>query len=206
MYAPGEYDLAGFSVGVVERARMLDGKRARPGDKVIGVASSGLHSNGYSLARRVLEGEMKLGVRDRVPALGTTVGEALLVPTKIYAVVVRALVDGLGPSLHGLSHITGGGLGGNLPRVLPDGLGARLDLGSYERPAIFRVLAQGGPVEEAEMRRTFNLGVGLCAVVEPSCAERALDAARAAGETAWVLGEVIEVGDVAYEDRVRFVA
>jgi phosphoribosylformylglycinamidine cyclo-ligase len=206
MYAPGEYDLAGFAVGVVDRARMLDGKQARPGDAVVGVASSGLHSNGYSLARRVLEGEMRLGVQDRIAALGTTLGEALLVPTRIYAAAVRALLEASGPALHGLSHITGGGLGGNLPRVLPDGLGARLDLRSYERPAIFRLIAEGGPVEEGEMRRTFNLGVGLCAVVAREGARRAIEALGAAGERAWVLGEVIEVGDVPYEERVRFEA
>jgi phosphoribosylformylglycinamidine cyclo-ligase len=204
MYAPGEYDLAGFAVGVVDRARMLDGTRARAGDAVVGVASSGLHSNGYSLARRVLEEEMKLGVRDRAPGLDATVGEALLVPTKIYAKAVGALLDACGPEVHGLAHITGGGLGGNLPRVLPDGLGARLDLASYARPAIFDVIARGGPVEEDEMRRTFNLGVGLCAVVAREAASRAIAALRAAGEQAWALGEVIDVGAVAYEDRVRF--
>jgi phosphoribosylformylglycinamidine cyclo-ligase len=204
MYAAGEYDLAGFAVGVVERGKMLDGKQARAGDAVIGVASSGLHSNGFSLARRVLEGEMKLGMKDHLAALGTTVGKALLVPTKIYAGAVRALLDGCGPALHGLSHITGGGLGGNLPRVLPDGLGARLDLGSYERPTIFQVIAEGGPVEEDEMRRTFNLGVGLVAVVAKVGARPAIEALHAAGEKAWVLGEVIEVGAVAYEERVQF--
>jgi phosphoribosylformylglycinamidine cyclo-ligase len=204
MYAPGEYDLAGFAVGVVERSRMLDGKAARAGDVVIGVASSGLHSNGYSLARRVLEGEMALRMGDHVAALGTTVGEALLVPTRIYAAAVRGLLDACGPALHGLSHITGGGISGNLPRVLPDGLGARVDLGSYERPAIFRVIAGGGPVDEAEMRRTFNLGVGLCAVVAKEGAETALAALGNAGERAWVLGTVIEVGDAPFEERVRF--
>jgi phosphoribosylformylglycinamidine cyclo-ligase len=206
MYAPGEYDLAGFAVGVVDRAKMLDGKQAREGDVVLGVASSGLHSNGYSLARRVVEGELKLGIHDRWPGVGATVGEALLVPTKIYAAAVRALIEACGAEVHGLSHITGGGLGGNLPRVLPDGVGARLDLGSYERPAIFRAIAEGGPVEEGEMRRTFNLGVGLCAVVAPDAAERAIAALVGAGERAWRLGAVIEVGDVAYEDRVRFEA
>jgi phosphoribosylformylglycinamidine cyclo-ligase len=204
MYAPGEYDLAGFSVGVVERGKMLDGTRAKAGDVVIGVASSGLHSNGYSLARRVLEGEMKLSMNDRVAELGATVGEALLVPTKIYAKAVRALLDRCSASLRGLSHITGGGLGGNVPRVLPEGLGARISLGSYERPAIFRVLAEGGPVEESELRRTFNLGVGLVAIVAKEGAGDAIEALRGAGEAAWALGEVIEVGDVAYEDRVRF--
>ena len=204
MYEAGEYDLAGFAVGVVDRAKMLDGKQARAGDVVLGVASSGLHSNGYSLARRVIEGEMKLGIGDRLPALGTTVGQALLVPTRIYAAAVRALIDACGTDLHGISHITGGGLGGNLPRVLPEGLGARLDLGSYERPAIFRVIAGGGPVDEEEMRRTFNLGVGLAVVVSREGVACALGALRGAGEQAWVLGEVIEVGEVAYEERVRF--
>ena len=204
MYAPGEYDLAGFAVGVVERGKMLDGKQAKAGDAVIGIASSGLHSNGYSLARRVFD-EMKLGMNDRVTELGMTVGEALLTPTKIYAKAVRALLDACGGSLHGLSHITGGGLGGNLPRVLPEGLGARVDLGSYARPAIFGVLARGGPVEEDEMRKTFNLGVGLVAVVSREAAPQAIEALHAAGETAWALGEVIDVGEVAYEARVRFV-
>jgi phosphoribosylformylglycinamidine cyclo-ligase len=204
MYAPGEYDLAGFSVGVVERGEMLDGKQAKAGDAVIAVGSSGLHSNGFSLARRVLEGEMKLAMGDRVAELGTTVGEALLVPTKIYARAVTALLGACGTAVHGLSHITGGGLGGNLPRVLPDGLGARVELGTYERPAIFRVIAAGGPVDEDEMRRAFNLGVGLVAVVEKDAAEQAIEALRGAGEAAWRFGEVIEVGDVAYEERVRF--
>jgi phosphoribosylformylglycinamidine cyclo-ligase len=203
MYAAGEYDLAGFAVGVVERGKMLDGKQARAGDTVIGVASSGLHANGFSLARRVLEGEMKLGMKDHLTELGTTLGEALLVPTKIYAVAVRALLDVCGPALHGIAHITGGGLGGNLPRVLPDGLGARLDLGSYQRPAIFRVIAEGGPVDEDEVRRTFNLGVGLVAVLAKEATRPAIEALHAAGESAWVLGEVIEVGAVAYEERVQ---
>jgi len=203
MYAPGEYDLAGFAVGVVERAKILDGKRTRPGDRVVAVASSGLHSNGFSLARRVLEGEMKLGMDARVEALGTTLGKALLTPTKIYAKTVSALLAATGDALRGISHITGGGLEGNVPRVLPDGLGVALDLGSYERPAIFRVIADGGPVDESEMRRTFNLGVGLCVVVAKEAEMKAIEALRAAGETAWSFGEVIEVGDVPYEERVR---
>jgi phosphoribosylformylglycinamidine cyclo-ligase len=204
MYADGEYDLAGFSVGVVDRKKMLDGKAARVGDVVIGVASSGLHSNGFSLARRVFEGSMKKAMSDRVDELGATVGQALLVPTKIYARAVAALLAEVGDAVHGLSHITGGGLGGNLPRVLPDHLGATLDLSAYERPAIFRVIAEGGPVEEAEMRRTFNLGVGLCAVVDKGSVDRALASLRGAGETAFVLGEIVETGDVAYEERVQF--
>ncbi|WP_437896521.1 phosphoribosylformylglycinamidine cyclo-ligase [Sorangium sp. So ce124] len=204
MYADGEYDLAGFAVGVVERSRILDGKRIAVGDAVIGVASSGLHSNGFSLARRVLEKEMGLTMSDRVADLGGTVGEALLTPTRIYARAITALLAACGDAVRGLSHITGGGLPGNLPRVLPDGLGARLDLGSYQRPAVFQVLQRGGPVEEAEMRRTFNLGVGLVAVVEKGAADRAIETLAKSGEQAWVLGEVLSVGDVPFEERVLF--
>ena len=204
MYAPGEYNLAGFAVGVVERSKMIDGKRIAIGDSVIAIASSGLHSNGYSLARRVLEGEMHLAMNDTIPDLGATVGEALLVPTRIYAKAVTALVAACGTDVHGLSHITGGGLPGNLPRAFPEGLGARVDLATYERPAIFRVLERGGPVEEAELRRTFNLGVGLVAIVSAGAASNAIAALTAAGERAWRFGDVIEVGDVPFEERVVF--
>ncbi|KYG08773.1 phosphoribosylaminoimidazole synthetase [Sorangium cellulosum] len=204
MYADGEYDLAGFAVGVVERSRILDGKRIAPGDAVLAVASSGLHSNGYSLARRVLEKEMGLRMSDRVDELGATVGDALLTPTRIYARAITALLAACGDAVRGLSHITGGGLPGNLPRVLPDGLGAQLDLRSYQRPAIFHLLQRGGPVDEAEMRRTFNLGVGLVAVVDKAAADNAIDALAASGERAWVLGEIVHVGDVPFEERVRF--
>jgi phosphoribosylformylglycinamidine cyclo-ligase len=204
MYADGEYDLAGFAVGVVERSRILDGKRIAPGDAVLAVASSGLHSNGYSLARRVLEKEMGLRMSDRVDELGATVGDALLTPTRIYARAITALLAACGDAVRGLSHITGGGLPGNLPRVLPDALGAQLDLRSYQRPAIFHLLQRGGPVDEAEMRRTFNLGVGLVAVVDKAAADNAIDALAASGERAWVLGEIVHVGDVPFEERVRF--
>jgi phosphoribosylformylglycinamidine cyclo-ligase len=204
MYAPGEYDLAGFAVGVVDRAKLIDGSRTRPGDVVLGVASSGLHSNGYSLARKVLFDVMGLGIGDPVPGLERTAGEALLVPTKIYARAVRELIAAVPEALRGLSHITGGGLPGNLPRVLPDGLGARVDLGAFERPAIFRVIKERGPVEEAEMRRTFNLGVGLVVVVAPEAASDALAALGGAGEEAFRLGEIIETGDAAFEERVVF--
>ncbi len=204
MYAPGEYDLAGFAVGVVDRAKLLDGSRTQTGDVVLGVASSGLHSNGYSLARKVLFEVLGLGVGDAVPGLGRTAGEALLVPTKIYARAVRELLAAVPEAVRGLSHITGGGLPGNLPRVLPDGLGARVDLGAFERPAIFRVIAERGPVEEAEMRRTFNLGVGLVVVVAPEAESAALAALRGAGEEAFRLGEIIATGDAAFEERVVF--
>jgi phosphoribosylformylglycinamidine cyclo-ligase len=193
MYADGEYDLAGFAVGVVERAAVLSPGNVRAGDAVIALASSGLHSNGYSLARRVFEAR-GVGYGDRVEALasmGANLGEALLTPTRIYVKAVRALQQACGDALHGLAHITGGGLVDNAPRCLPDGLGMRLD--RWERPAIFRVL--GESVEEPELRRAFNLGVGMTAVVAADSAGKAIDAAVAAGEKAWRLGEVIAVGD-----------
>ncbi len=205
MYEPGKYDLAGFVVGVVDRAKILDGSRSKPGDVVIGVASSGLHSNGFSLTRKVIFERMGLRVQDKLPGTNSTVGEALLVPTRIYVNAVRDLLAEVGDGVRGLSHITGGGLPGNLPRVLPDHLGANLDLGVFERPAIFRLIAEGGPVEESEMRRTYNLGVGLCVVTSPDSAARAIEVLEAAGETAFRLGEVVDVGPgVEFEDRVRF--
>jgi phosphoribosylformylglycinamidine cyclo-ligase len=177
-YAAGEYDLAGFAVGVVERARLLDGARITAGDAVIGVASSGLHSNGYSLARKVLPWETD-------PA----VAEAMLTPTRIYVKAVQALMAAV--DVRGLAHITGGGLPGNLPRVFPDGLGARLDAGSWTLPELFARIEREGPVERAEMLDTFNMGVGLCAVVPAADAQRAIDTLNAAGESAWRLGEVV---------------
>ncbi len=202
MYADGEYDLAGFTVGVVERSRVLDGKRARPGDAVIGVASSGLHSNGYSLARRVLLDELGLGYGDLVPGTERRVGEALLEPTRIYVKPALALYEALGEELRALCHITGGGLPENLPRVLPEAIALELDLASYERPALFRAIEAGGLVSELEMRRTFNLGVGLVAVVAAEAAQRTIELFEAQGERAWVLGRVAEAGAGV---RVRFV-
>jgi phosphoribosylformylglycinamidine cyclo-ligase len=197
MYAPGEYDLAGFAVGVVERARLVEPKRVRAGDVLVGVASSGLHSNGYSLARRVLLLQMKLALDARVAELGRSVGEELLRPTRIYARAIGALADRIGDGLHGLCHVTGGGIEGNLPRVLPEGLGATVELRSWQRPRIFDLIAHGGPVEEAEMRRTFNLGVGLVAVVAPEHADEAIASLKWSGEEAWRLGSVQAGSDVA---------
>ncbi len=191
MYADGEYDLAGFSVGIVEKSEILDGRRMQAGDVVVGVASSGLHSNGYSLARRVLLDKMTLKMTDPFPTdPSRTVGQVLITPTRIYAKAVAA-VRSLGQDLRGISHITGGGLPENLHRCFPDGLGARLDLSTFERPAVFRAIQEGGPVEPAEMLRTFNCGVGLCVVVAKVRAHAAIAALQGAGEKAWVLGEVI---------------
>lgn len=190
MYPEGEYDLAGFCVGVVARRAVLGPERVRVGDAVLGVASSGLHSNGYSLARRVIERELHLGLDARPPELGASVGETLLTPTKIYARAVTGLQHAVGESLHALCHVTGGGIPGNLPRVLPAGTIARVRL-DHSAPPIFDLIARGGPVDRAEMRRTFNLGVGLIGVVDASAADRALAALASVGETAWRLGEIV---------------
>jgi len=192
MYADGEYDLAGFAVGVVEKSRIIDGTRAKAGDVVIGVASSGLHSNGYSLARRVIE-STKLGFADAFPGdeAGRTVGQVLLTPTRIYVKAAHAVIASLGDDLRSFCHITGGGLPENLPRVLPDGVGARLDLASFKRPNVFAFLKERGPIEEAELCRTFNVGVGLTVAVARGSEGAAIAALEAAGERAWVLGELV---------------
>lgn len=189
MYADGEYDLAGFSVGVVDRKDLLGPARVTKTDAIIGVASSGLHSNGYSLARRVIETELGLSLNAHSDVLGRSVGEALLEPTRIYARAVSALKASLGADLHALCHVTGGGLPENLPRVLPDGVAAIID-GARPWAPIFRLIAEGGPVELAEMRRTFNLGIGLVAVVSNAAAQRSIEVLQAAGEDAWHLGHL----------------
>ena len=202
MYAAGEYDLAGFTVGVVARAKIVDGKRVAEGDKIIGVSSSGLHSNGYSLARRVLFEAMKLTPSDRPEKLGgKTVGEALLAPTRLYPRHVQAVLAA-NVDVHAMSHITGGGLPGNLPRVLPDHLGARLGA-PWKRPAIIELIAER--VEEHELRRVFNLGIGFVFVVPAEQAVRTNEALRAIGEEPIDLGDVVRVPDgTEFEARVTF--
>jgi phosphoribosylformylglycinamidine cyclo-ligase len=161
----------------------------RAGDRILGLASNGLHSNGYSLARRVLLELSGLRLDQELPELGTSVGAALLTPTRIYAKAVRALCDALGPDLHALSHITGGGLPGNLPRVLPDGTLARV-IEPEPIPAIFQLIEARGPVAREEMRRTFNLGIGMIAVVAPAAFDRASALLAAIGERVFALGTV----------------
>jgi phosphoribosylformylglycinamidine cyclo-ligase len=202
MYADGEYDLAGFAVGVVGRKKIIDGTRVDTRCVAIALPSSGLHSNGYSLARRVLTGVMALDLDDRPDGLGgQTVGDALLTPTRLYARASQALLAA-SVDVRAMSHITGGGLPGNLPRVLPESLGVRIDA-AWRRPAIFDVIARGGPVEEAEMRRTFNLGVGFVVIVPAAEHGNAIDALVAAGEAPFVLGPVVEVpAHTPFEARV----
>ena len=202
MYAAGEYDLAGFAVGVVARKKIIDGKRVTPGDRVLGLASSGLHSNGFSLARKVLFDALGLGVLDVPEALGgPSVGEALLAPTRLYARHVKAVLEA-GIDVRAMSHITGGGLPGNLPRVLPEGLGVKLRAG-WKRPPILELIASR--VDEVELRRVFNLGIGFVLVVAPADEAAALAALLAIGEEAIDLGEIVTVpAGTDFEARVVF--
>ncbi|MGC9457268.1 MAG: phosphoribosylformylglycinamidine cyclo-ligase [Halothiobacillaceae bacterium] len=191
MYASGDYDLAGFCVGVAERDELLNGSRIGAGDVLIGLASSGPHANGYSLIRKILEragADLGTTLED-----GTVLADALLAPTRIYVRAVLELMQSF--PVHGLCHITGGGLTENLPRVFDDRLAARIELDSWKRPAIFDWLAEHGGVTDAEMRRTFNNGVGMVAIVPADQAEQALATLNAAGEQAWILGRMIERGD-----------
>ena len=191
-YQPGEYDLAGFCVGVVERSRRIDGRAIQPGDRLLGLASSGFHSNGYSLVRRVLLEHMGLHL-DGVPAgLEATLGEVLLAPTRIYVRALRALAAA--DLLHGAAHITGGGLVDNPTRMLPAGAKLKLQirLGSWKVPAVFDLLARGGQVAPEEMLRTFNMGIGMLLCVP---AARAADATRLledAGEQVFDVGQVTD--------------
>lgn len=185
LYAAGDYDLAGFAVGVVERSSLLRAERVDAGDVVLGLASSGPHANGYSLIRRVLELD---GAGPDTPCGDTTLRDALLAPTRIYVRPLLALLER--ETVHALAHITGGGLLDNLPRVLPAGLRARLDARNWSRPAVFVWLQQRGGIEADEMLRTFNCGVGMCAVVPAERAEAAREALIRAGETVWVLGQI----------------
>ena len=185
MYQGEDYDLAGFCVGVVEREHIIDGSSVQPGDALIGLASSGPHSNGYSLIRRILE---RCGASPSLPFAGSSLGESLLAPTRIYVPAVLALIRAL--PVRALCHVTGGGLPENLPRVLPPGRLAVVEAGSWQWPPIFHWLQRQGGVAHAEMYRTFNCGVGMVACVAAADVDRALAVLRGAGETAWVLGRV----------------
>ncbi len=189
-YAAGEYNLAGFIVGVVERSALLDGSTLAPGDAVVGLPSTGLHTNGYSLARHIVFEVLGLSVDSYVPELGTTIGEALLAVHRSYLSVIEPLL-GKGPLVRGLAHITGGGITDNLPRIFPQGVGARVDRGSWEVPALFRFLAEAGHVPRDDMYRTFNMGIGLIVVCRAASLEPLLAELRALGESPLVIGDVV---------------
>jgi len=195
-YAAGEYDLAGFITGVVSREKILDGGRIRPGDALLGLASDGLHTNGYSLARKIVFEAMGLTVDDEMPGLGVTVGEALLWIHRSYLRPVWPLIEK--ERIHGLAHVTGGGIPGNLPRVLGDGMGATIEMGSWEVPPVFEVLQEGGRVTPEEMARVFNMGMGMILVVAPDQVDSIRSALKVEGEESWVIGEVTSEEGVVY--------
>ena len=191
-YPEDEYDLAGFAVGIVDEKKMITGADLKPGDVLIGLASSGVHSNGFSLVRKVFE-MTKESLDTYYEELGTTLGEALLAPTKIYVKALRTVKEA-GVDIKACSHITGGGFYENIPRMLPDGVKAVVEKDSYEIPAIFRLLAKTGNIEEKMMYNTYNMGIGMVLAVDPADADKAMEAARAAGENPYVIGR-IEAGE-----------
>jgi len=185
-----EYDLAGFAVGVVDKKDMITGEQIRKGDVLIGIASSGVHSNGFSLVRKVFSMDVKT-LETYHESLGGTLGEVLLTPTRIYVKALRG-VKNAGVQIKGCSHITGGGFYENIPRMLPDGVQAVIRKNSYDIPPIFPMLAREGGIEEKMMYNTYNMGLGMVLCVAPEQADEALESLRAAGEKAWIVGEVTD--------------
>jgi phosphoribosylformylglycinamidine cyclo-ligase len=184
LYAPPDYDLAGFIVGYVEENRILGPHAVRPDDVLIGLPSSGLHTNGYSLARKIIAERLKLRMGDVFPGGGGTVADVLLAEHRSYLAAVKSVLD----RIHAMAHITGGGLPENLDRALPQSLDAVIDTSSWKVPAVFRVLQEAGSVKPAEMFRTFNMGVGMVVICAPSDTNAVLSAASAAGVAGWILG------------------
>ncbi|HEX7487258.1 MAG TPA: phosphoribosylformylglycinamidine cyclo-ligase [Vicinamibacterales bacterium] len=197
-YAAGEYDLAGFIVGAVDRARIINGSTLQPGDALIGLPSTGLHTNGYSLARRIVFEELKLRVDSVVPDLGMTVGDALLAVHRSYLRVLEPLLAETG-LVRGLAHITGGGITDNLPRIFPAGVGARIDRRAWGVPTVFQFLGKAGHVPIDDMYRSFNMGIGLIIACRPADVGRVTTVLTNEGETPRVIGELIPgEGAVAY--------
>ncbi len=184
-----EYDLAGFAVGVVEKKDLITGENIKPGDTLIGIASSGVHSNGFSLVRKVFE-MTKESLGTYYDELGKTLGEALIEPTRIYVKALKSVKDA-GVTIKGCSHITGGGFYENIPRMLPDGVRAQVKKDSYEVPAIFKLLAKKGDIDEHMMYNTYNMGVGMCLAIDPADADKTIAAIEDAGDKAFVLGTVV---------------
>lgn len=187
-----EYDLAGFAVGVVDKKDLITGENIKPGDKLIGIASSGVHSNGFSLVRKVFE-MTEESLNTYYDESGKTLGEALLAPTRIYVKALKKVKEA-GVTIKGCSHITGGGFYENIPRMLPDGVKAVVKKDSYEVPAIFKLLAKTGDIEEEMMYNTYNMGIGMVLAIDPADVDKTMEALKAAGETCYELGQV-EAGE-----------
>lgn len=188
MYQPGEYDLAGFVVGIVEKKKVINGKRIKAGDRIIGISSGGLHSNGYTLVRKVLFDHAKLNPKDKIEDLGKTLGEELLTPTKIYVPVILKMLKSY--NIKGLAHITGGGMLENLARILPKKVQAVIDLYSWPIHPIFKLVQKLGKVDQDEMYRTFNMGIGMVLVVEAKDVGKVLNFLSRQKEKAYLIGEI----------------
>jgi phosphoribosylformylglycinamidine cyclo-ligase len=194
MYEGSDYDLAGFCVGVVEKSKILDGSQVKAGDVILGLASSGAHSNGYSLIRKVLNVS---GVSPDISFDGETLGEILLKPTRIYVKSLLNLMQQI--QVHGMAHITGGGLSENIPRVIPQGLCAKINSQAWEIPLMFNWLQMHGNIEQTEMWRTFNCGIGMAVIISPQDKETAIQHLQNSGETVFEIGEIIENPDQAIQ-------
>ncbi len=190
IYNDGEYDMAGFAVGIVDNSKIVDGSDIRVGHKLIGIASSGLHSNGFSLVRKICFDVQKLKVDDHIPELGRTLGEALLEPTKIYSETILRLIKDL--PVHGMAHITGGGIPDNIIRVLPKACKVEIEKDSWEIPPIFTFLKDAGKISDTEMYRTFNNGIGMIIVVPEDAAEEAMERLSGLHEKVYIIGKVVE--------------
>jgi phosphoribosylformylglycinamidine cyclo-ligase len=198
-YADGDYDMAGFCVGIADRDRIIDGSDVAEGDVLIGIASSGLHSNGYSLARKVLLDESGLSANDRADGIDGTVGETLLTPTRIYAKQVMAALGRVRP--HAIVHLTGGGFFENIPRVIPEGLGVNIELGSWDEPRVFRFIQEKSGINDEDAFSTFNMGIGMIFVVPESDLEALTDALAGMGERTYKIGRVVKGKGVVLRGR-----
>lgn len=188
-YTNEEYDLAGFAVGIVEKSDIIDGSAIKSGDVIIGITSNGLHSNGYSLVRKVFLELKKMNLSDYIPELGKTLGDELLRPTRIYVKAIECLKGEKIP-IKGLAHITGGGITGNLPRILPDGLSAVINLGAWPVQPIFKLIEEMGKVPIEDMRRTFNMGIGYVVIISEEYAETALSSLKKKGYDSYIIGRI----------------
>ena len=192
MMPEDDYDIAGYSTGIVDKSKILDPSSIKEGDAIIGIASSGVHSNGFSLVRKVFDVNEE-NIKVFYPELGKTLGEALLTPTRIYVKPVLDVISKV--TVKGISHITGGGFYENIPRVLPEGVSAKIDKNSYEVPAIFKLMQEKGNISEHDMYNTFNMGIGMMLVVDKADAEKTVEILKANGEEAFIIGETVEGND-----------
>ncbi|MEF9991835.1 MAG: phosphoribosylformylglycinamidine cyclo-ligase, partial [Peptostreptococcaceae bacterium] len=190
MYSEEDYDLAGFSVGIADKNKIISGQDVKVGDALIGIASSGIHSNGYSFIRKIFLEEYKYELTDYIEELKMTLGEALLVPTKIYVKLVMELISKF--ELKAIAHITGGGIIENIPRVIPKGLGIDIKKDSWEKPSIFKMIESFNAIDEVELHKSFNMGIGLSIVVDAEKAEEIVNFINKSGEKAYIIGQVVD--------------